>query len=350
MAILITGGAGYIGSHTLIQLIKNDYEVVVIDNLSNAQTEPLRRIEWLTGVKPTFYHGDIHDSILLRRIFNQHKIDAVVHFAGLKSVTESVSDPLRYYRNNISGTLALLEEMARFEVFRIVFSSSANVYGTPKAVPVTEDMPTSPTNPYGRTKLMSEEILNDLQKSDKRWSMAMLRYFNPVGAHESGMLGEDPKGLPNNIMPFISQVAVGLRPQLPVYGGDYDTPDGTGVRDYIHVVDLADAHISALEYLEHNTGFNTFNIGTGEGYSVLQLVDAFSRTAGVEIPYAIKERRPGDIGASWADPKRAKELMGWQANRNLEQMMQDTWRWQKSNPKGYIQKSAQNAEVVEWQP
>lgn len=335
MAILITGGAGYIGSHTLIQLINSGYEVVVIDNLSNAQLEPIRRIEQLTSVKPTFYHGDIQDDKLLRRIFNNHQIEAVVHFAGLKSVNESVAEPMRYYRNNIGGTLTLLEEMERFEVFRLVFSSSANVYGTPKAVPVTEDMPTSPTNPYGRTKLMSEQIFADLQQSDERWSMAMLRYFNPVGAHESGLLGEDPRGIPANIMPFISQVAVGIRPQLPIFGGDYDTPDGTGVRDYIHVTDLADAHVHALRYLENNCGFHTFNIGTGEGYSVLQLVNAFTQSTGIEIPYDIKERRPGDIAASWANPQKAQQQLGWQANRTLEQMMRDAWRWQSTNPEGY---------------
>jgi UDP-glucose 4-epimerase len=335
MAILVTGGAGYIGSHTIVQLINAQHEVVVIDNLSNSSVESLRRVNTITGVMPVFYHGDIQDHALLNSIFNEHDITAVVHFAGLKSVTDSMDIPLHYYRNNINGTLTLCEEMAKNNIFNLVFSSSANVYGRPEKVPVTEDMPTGATNPYGRTKLMIEQMLKDFHASDDRWSIALLRYFNPVGAHESGLIGEDPQGVPANIMPYISQVAIGIRPELSVYGDDYDTPDGTGVRDYIHVVDLADAHLKSLDYLAEHNGLHTFNIGTGSGYSVLELVNAFTETTGIEVPYSIKERRPGDIGESWANAELANKQLGWAAKRNLQQMMQDSWRWQSQNPQGY---------------
>ena len=337
MTILVTGGAGYIGSHTLVQLINADQEVVVIDNLSNSSVESLHRVRLITGVMPLFYNGDIQDQALLDRIFSKHNISAVIHFAGLKSVTDSIDSPLHYYRNNISGTLALCETMAKHHIFKLVFSSSANVYGLPDKVPVTEDMPTRATNPYGRTKLMIEQMLTDLHTADSRLSVALLRYFNPVGAHESGLIGEDPQGTPANIMPFISQVAIGQRAELSVFGGDYDTPDGTGVRDYIHVVDLADAHLKSLEYLNNNLGMHTFNIGTGSGYSVLELVNAFTSTTGIPVPYAIKERRPGDIGASWANADRANSQLGWTATRSLSQMMTDSWRWQSLNPNGYAQ-------------
>jgi UDP-glucose 4-epimerase len=335
MAILVTGGAGYIGSHTIVQLINSQHEVVVIDNLSNSSVESLRRVQTITGKMPVFFHGDIQDTALLDSIFNEHDITAVVHFAGLKSVTESMTKPQHYYRNNISGTLNLCEVMTKNNVYNLVFSSSASVYGLPEKVPVTEDMPTGATNPYGRTKLMIEQMLKDFHAADERWSIALLRYFNPVGAHESGLIGEDPQGIPANIMPFISQVAIGIHPQLSVYGGDYDTPDGTGVRDYIHVVDLADAHLKSLDYLEKNNGLHTFNIGTGEGYSVLELVSAFTQATGVAVPYAIKERRPGDIASCWANAELANNELGWSAKLNLQQMMQDSWRWQSKNPLGY---------------
>lgn len=335
MTILVTGGAGYIGSHTIVQLIESQQEVVVIDNLSNSSTESLHRIEMITGVQPTFYQGDIQDEVLLNKIFSEHNIKAVVHFAGLKSVNESVDQPQLYYRNNINGTLTLCEVMAQHNVFNLVFSSTANVYGIPETVPVTEDMPVGTTNPYGRTKLMIEQMLADFQVADERWSIALLRYFNPVGAHESGLIGEDPQGIPANIMPFISQVAIGRREELAIFGDDYDTPDGTGVRDYIHVMDLGYAHLKALEYLTDKPGIHTFNIGTGSGYSVLELVGAFTDATGIEIPYAIKGRRPGDIGASWANPALANETLGWQAKRSLRQMMEDAWRWQSQNPYGF---------------
>ncbi len=335
MAILVTGGAGYIGSHTIVQLINTEQEVVVIDNLSNSSQVSLQRIKAITGVSPTFYQGDIQDAKLLKLIFQKHQIESVVHFAGLKSVSDSVSQPVSYYRNNINGTLTLCEEMAKHNVFKLVFSSTASVYGLPETIPVTEDMPTGATNPYGRSKLMVEEILTDLNVADPRWSIALLRYFNPVGAHESGLIGEDPRGVPANIMPYISQVAIGRRPELSVFGGDYDTPDGTGVRDYIHVVDLADAHLKALNYLEFNEGVSTFNIGTGQGYSVLELVQAFTKVTGIEVPYQIKDRRPGDVAASWANADLAKAELGWTAKKDINQMMQDSWRWQSDNPKGY---------------
>jgi UDP-glucose 4-epimerase len=337
MTILVTGGAGYIGSHTIVQLINAKHDVVVIDNLCNSSAESLNRVETITGVKPLFYQGDIQDSSILEKIFQQHDISAVIHFAGLKSVNESIEDPMGYYRNNVAGTLNLCEQMAKHNVFNLVFSSTAAVYGLPDAVPITEEMSTGPTNPYGQSKLMVEQILKDLHKGDERWSVVLLRYFNPVGAHESGLIGEDPSGIPANIMPFISQVAIGIRPQLNIFGGDWDTPDGTGVRDYIHVLDLADAHLSSLQYLVENPGLYTFNVGTGQGYSVLELVKAFVDSTGIEVPYEIKERRPGDIAACWAEPARANQLLGWKAQRNLTQMMEDAWRWQSQNPQGYKQ-------------
>lgn len=335
MAVLVTGGAGYIGSHTIVQLIEAQQQVIVLDNLSNSSAESLNRIETITGQLPQFYHGDIQDGELLDTIFQSHDISAVVHFAGLKSVNESVANPMAYYRNNITGTLTLCEHMAKHNVFNIVFSSTASVYGVPEKMPVTEDMPTSSTNPYGRTKLMIEQMLADFHVSDSRWSIVLLRYFNPVGAHQSGLIGEDPQGIPANIMPFISQVAIGRREELSVFGNDYDTPDGTGVRDYIHVLDLANAHLCALDYLQQKPGLHTFNVGTGQGYSVLELVAAFTAATGIEIPYNIKPRRPGDVGSSWADPTLANQELNWQAKHNLEQMMQDSWRWQSQNPYGY---------------
>jgi UDP-glucose 4-epimerase len=335
MTILVTGGVGYIGSHTLVQLINTKQEVVVIDNLSNSSVESLNRIKAITGVMPTFYEGDIQDIDLLETIFTEHSIAAVIHFAGLKSVSNSVSQPLSYYRNNINGTLCLCEVMVKYQCFKLVFSSTASVYGSQDIMPITEGMSTGPTNPYGRSKLMVEHVLSDLNLSDKRWSVALLRYFNPVGAHESGLIGEDPLGVPANIMPYISQVAIGRLPELAVFGDDYDTPDGTGVRDYIHVIDLADAHLKALEFLFSNDGLHTFNIGTGEGYSVLELVNAFTRVTGIEVPYKIKARRPGDIAACYANADLAGEKLGWKAKLTLDQMMKDSWHWQSSNPKGY---------------
>ena len=337
MAILVTGGAGYIGSHTIVQLIEAERQVVVLDNLSNSSNESLNRIKTITGTAPIFYQGDIQDGQLLDTIFTEHDIAAVIHFAGLKSVNQSVSVPMTYYRNNIAGTLVLCEHMAKHGVFNMVFSSSASVYGLPDDVPVTEQMSTGATNPYGRTKLMIEQMLEDFQIGDERWKVALLRYFNPVGAHESGLIGEDPLDIPANIMPFISQVAIGRREKLTIFGDDYDTPDGTGVRDYIHVCDLANAHLKALEYLDTHNGTNIFNIGTGNGYSVLELVSAFTKATSIEIPYVIEGRRPGDIGACWADATYANEKLNWQATRNLEQMMQDSWRWQSLNPLGYRQ-------------
>jgi len=343
MAILVTGGAGYIGSHTIVQLIEAQHQVVVLDNLSNACVESLERVATITGHSPTFYQGDIQDGAILDKIFQTHDIDAVIHFAGLKSVNESVANPMAYYRNNIVGTLTLCEHMAKHQVFNMVFSSTASVYGIPDTVPVTEDMPTDSTNPYGRTKLMIEQMLTDLNTSDPRWSVVLLRYFNPIGAHESGIIGEDPQGVPANIMPFISQVAIGRRQQLAVFGDDYDTPDGTGVRDYIHVVDLANAHLCSLNYLNDNPGLHTFNVGTGQGYSVLELVDAFTTATGIEIPYRIEPRRPGDVGASWANPTLANQQLNWQAQRDLKQMMHDSWRWQSQNPVGYREQQKQGS-------
>ena len=333
--ILVTGGAGYIGSHTCIELLNEGHQVVVVDNLDNASDESLNRVRQITGKLLDFYNVDVCDTDALRDVFAMHRIDAVIHFAGLKAVGESVTKPLRYYRNNLDSTLSLCEVMAEFGVKQLVFSSSATVYGLPERVPITEDFPTWCTNPYGWTKLMNEQILRDVQVAHPDWSIVLLRYFNPIGAHESGRIGEDPSGIPNNLMPYIAQVAVGRRDVLHVYGDDYATPDGTGVRDYIHVVDLALGHCRAIAYAGEHTGTEAINLGTGQGYSVLDMVKAFEAASGVKIPYQIDPRRPGDVAVSFADPAKAKALLGWSATRDLETMCRDTWRWQSQNPQGY---------------
>lgn len=335
MKILVTGGAGYIGSHTCVELLVAGMEIVVFDNLSNARQESLRRVATITGRAPVFVRGDIRDAAALRQVFAEHRVDAVIHFAGLKAVGESVEQPLRYYDNNVNGTVQLLQAMDEAGVRRLVFSSSATVYGEPQRVPIREDFPLSATNPYGRSKLMIEEILRDLCCSDPRWQVALLRYFNPVGAHESGLIGEDPNGVPNNLMPYLSQVAIGKRPEVTVFGGDYPTPDGTGVRDYIHVVDLAHGHLKALEVLPDRQGVLTVNLGTGRGYSVLEMLAAFGRACGRELPYRIAARRAGDAAVCYADPAYAADLLGWRAERSIEQMCADSWRWQSRNPDGY---------------
>ena len=335
MHILLTGGAGYIGSHTYIELVKAGFKPVILDNFYNAKPEVLKRLETITGAPVPFVEADIRDRAALDAVFAKWPFTAVVHFAGLKAVGESVAKPLMYYDNNVSGTVNLLEAMAAAKVKQLVFSSSATVYGDPHAVPIREDFPLSATNPYGRSKLMIEDILRDLYKSDASWDLALLRYFNPVGAHESGLIGEDPQGIPNNLMPFVAQVAVGKREKLSVFGNDYPTPDGTGVRDYIHVVDLAKGHVKALQKLAGNPGLVTVNLGTGQGYSVLDMVRAFEKAAGKSIPYQIVERRPGDIAACYADPANALAVLGWQAEKNLEDMCADGWRWQSGNPNGY---------------
>ena len=335
MKILVTGGAGYIGSHTCLELLAAGCEVVVLDNLSNARQESLRRVAEITGRAPCFVRGDVRDESALRQVFAGHQIEAVIHFAGLKAVGESVEQPLRYYDNNVNGSLCLLRAMDAAGVRRLVFSSSATVYGDPHVVPIREDFLLSVTNPYGRSKLMVEDILRDLCLSDPRWQVALLRYFNPVGAHESGLIGEDPNGIPNNLMPFVSQVAIGKRPEVVVFGNDYPTPDGTGVRDYIHVVDLARGHLKALDALRNTQGALTINLGTGRGYSVLEMIKAFSLACGRELPYRIAARRPGDVAASYADPAYAAKVLGWRAERGIEQMCADSWRWQSRNPDGY---------------
>lgn len=338
MAILITGGAGYIGSHTAVELLNEGYEVVVYDNLSNSSKESLKRVEEITGKHVKFYEGDILDGEHLKAMFEAEKIEAVIHCAALKAVGESVRMPLEYYQNNISGTLSLLGVMRDAGVKNIVFSSSATVYGNPETIPITEECPKGEcTNPYGWTKSMMEQIMSDLQKSDPEWNVVLLRYFNPVGAHESGRIGEDPKGIPNNLMPYISQVAVGKREKLGVFGDDYDTPDGTGVRDYIHVVDLAKGHVKAIRYIFSNPGLDVINLGTGRGYSVLDMVKAFSKAVGRDLPYEIKPRREGDIAMCYADPKKAERVLGWKAEKTLEDMCQDAWRWQSQNPDGYVE-------------
>lgn len=334
--ILVTGGAGYIGSHTCLALLNAGYQVIVVDNLLNSKTESIKRVEQLTGKKITFYQTDLLDQTGLEAIFSSEKIDSVIHFAGLKSVGESVRLPLYYHHNNITGTLILLETMKKSGVKNLVFSSSATVYGDPASVPILEHFPLSATNPYGRTKLFIEEILRDLFVSDKSWNLTLLRYFNPVGAHESGLIGEDPNGIPNNLLPYISQVAVGKLKELSVFGNDYPTPDGTGVRDYIHVVDLADGHVKAVKKLEENPGLQVYNLGTGIGYSVLDMIKAFEKASGRKIPYRISERRPGDIAACYADSSKANRELGWKAERNLEMMCSDAWRWQSQNPNGYV--------------
>lgn len=335
MKILVTGGAGYIGSHTCVELLNNGYEVVVVDNLCNSSEESLNRVKTITGKNVTFYESDILNEQALVTIFTEHNIDAVIHFAGLKAVGESIDMPLEYYRNNLTGTLVLLKVMRGFNVKDFVFSSSATVYGDPHTVPIKENFPLSATNPYGRSKLIIEEICRDLHISDSNWNIALLRYFNPVGAHESGLIGEDPNGIPNNLIPYISQVAIGKLEKLSVFGNDYDTPDGTGVRDYIHVVDLARGHIKALEKLTSRPGIVIYNLGTGQGYSVLEMVKAFEEASGCTVPYQIMPRRSGDIAQCYADPTFAEHEIGWKAEHGLVEMTRDTWRWQKNNPQGY---------------
>ncbi len=334
--VLITGGAGYIGSHTALELLNTGYEVVVYDNLSNSSEESLKRVEELTGKSVKFYEGDVLDAAKLAEMFKAEGIDAVIHCAALKAVGESVRKPLEYYRNNINGTLTLMDVMRTVGVKNIVFSSSATVYGSPEIIPITEECPKGQcTNPYGWTKSMMEQIMTDLQKADPEWNVILLRYFNPVGAHKSGRIGEDPKGIPNNLMPYITQVAVGKLEKLGVFGDDYDTPDGTGVRDYIHVVDLAIGHVKAIDYILTNPGLDIINLGTGIGYSVLDMVKAFSKACGKELPYEIKPRREGDIAMCYADPAKALKVLGWKAERGLDEMCEDSWRWQSQNPDGY---------------
>ena len=333
--ILVTGGAGFIGSHTCVELLEAGYEVVIVDNFSNSKPEALNRIKKITGKDFAFYEADLLDLAALEKIFEENKIDAVIHFAGLKAVGESVINPLSYYDNNVSGSIALAEVMAEFGVKRIVFSSSATVYAAPGDTQIREDFPLEPVNPYGRSKLMVENIYRDLSKSDGQWKIAILRYFNPVGAHSSGMIGEDPNGIPNNLMPYISQVAVGRLKELSVFGSDYPTPDGTGVRDYIHVVDLALGHLAALRALDTRSGLMTINLGTGKGCSVLELISAFETASGQTVPYRIAERRPGDIATCYADPSFAESELGWRAQLDVTAMCRDTWNWQSKNPQGY---------------
>lgn len=336
MTILVTGGAGYIGSHTTLALLQSGFDVLVIDNLCNSSAESLRRVGQIAGRAPVFVEGDIRDPVLLQRLFAEHSIKAVLHFAGLKAVGESVAQPLRYYDNNMHGSQVLLQAMADAGVFNFVFSSSATVYGEPAQMPISEACPVGqPTNPYGRSKLMVEDMLRDLAVSDPRWRIAILRYFNPVGAHESGLIGEDPNGIPNNLLPYIAQVAVGKLPELAVFGNDYPTPDGTGVRDYIHVVDLAEGHLRALEALHTCTGTHVWNLGTGHGYSVLAMIRAFEAASGQRVPYRVVPRRPGDIATCYADPSKAARELGWKARRGLPEMMRDAWRWQSTNPNGF---------------
>ena len=334
--ILVTGGAGYIGSHTVLQLLEAGHQVIVLDNLCNSSQESLNRFEKLTGKNTIFVQGDIRDHTILELLFSKHKINAVIHFAGLKAVGESVEKPLNYYNTNVYGTLTLCEAMNKFGVKNLVFSSSATVYGDPVKLPLHEDMPTGkPTNPYGMSKLMVELVLRDLYKADNKWNIALLRYFNPAGAHPSGRIGEDPNGIPNNLMPFITQVATGKRDKLSIYGNDYDTPDDTGVRDYIHVEDLAAGHLKALEKLSTGSGIVTYNLGTGQGYSVLDMVKEFEKQSGKAIPYEFVPRRGGDVAACYADPKTASDALGWTATRGLAEMCRDSWNWQSSNPEGY---------------
>lgn len=335
MNVLLTGGSGYIGSHTCVELLLAGHSVVVLDNLSNSSVIVLERVTKITGKAPVFVQGDIRDRQILRVVFAEHAIDAVVHFAGLKAVGESVEKPLLYYDNNVGGSVILFDEMHAAGVKTIVFSSSATVYGDPATVPINEEFPLSATNPYGRSKLIIEDILRDLARADRGWKVALLRYFNPVGAHASGLIGEDPSGTPNNLMPYIAQVAIGRRSHLSIFGDDYPTPDGTGVRDYIHVVDLARGHLAALKALTQRSGVQTWNLGTGRGVSVLGMVAAFEAASGRKIPYQIVPRRPGDVAQCWADPTRAEMEIGWRAELDLARMCADTWRWQQSNPDGY---------------
>ena len=337
MKILVTGGAGYIGTHTLIELQKAGHETVVVDNLANSQKESLNRVsELLGGVEIPFYKVDIRDREGLNRVFQEHEFDACIHFAGLKAVGESVEKPLEYYENNMSGTFVLLDVMRKHNCKNIIFSSSATVYGDPAVIPITEDCPKGHcTNPYGQTKSMLEQVLIDIQKADPEWNVVLLRYFNPIGAHKSGRIGENPNGIPNNLMPYITQTAVGKRKELGVFGNDYDTPDGTGVRDYIHVVDLATAHVAALKAIADKKGLAIYNIGTGHGYSVLDVVDAFEKANNLKVPYVIKPRRAGDIATCFCDPTKAKIELGWEAKYGIEDMCRDSWNWQKNNPNGY---------------
>lgn len=336
MAILVTGGAGYIGSHTCIELLKAGYDVVVVDNLYNSSEKAIARVEEISGKKVTFYKADILDREKLNEIFDKESIDSVIHFAGLKAVGESVAKPLEYYHNNMTGTFILCEVMRDHNVKNIIFSSSATVYGDPAFIPITEECPKGKiTNPYGQTKGMLEQVLTDLNVADPEWNVVLLRYFNPIGAHKSGLIGEDPKGIPNNLVPYIAQVAVGKLECLGVFGDDYDTPDGTGVRDYIHVVDLAVGHVKALKKIEEKAGVNIYNLGTGNGYSVLQVVKAFEKACGKTIKYQIKPRRAGDIATCYSDAAKAKEELGWVAERGIEEMCEDSWRWQSNNPNGY---------------
>ena len=336
MAILVTGGAGFIGSHTVVELQNAGYEVVVVDNLSNSSEKSLKRVEEITGKPVKFYKADILDNPALEEIFQKESIDSCIHFAGLKAVGESVQKPWEYYHNNITGTLLLLDVMRKHNVKNIVFSSSATVYGSPEVVPVTEECPKGEiTNPYGQTKAMLEQVLTDIYKADNEWNVVLLRYFNPIGAHKSGKIGENPNGIPNNLMPYITQVAVGKLEKLGVFGDDYDTPDGTGVRDYIHVVDLAKGHVKAIEKVKENPGLKIYNLGTGIGYSVLDIVKNFEEATGITIPYEIKPRRAGDIATNYADASLAKRELGWTAENGIKEMCQDAWRWQSQNPNGF---------------
>lgn len=335
MKILVTGGAGYIGSHTCVELLNSGYEIIVVDNFSNSKLESLQRVREITGKQFTVYEANLQDKEILKKIFRDNKIEAVIHFAGLKAVGESVQLPLRYYENNLIGTIHLCEVMKEYGVKRIVFSSSATVYGMPEKVPIEETSSLRATNPYGRTKQMIEEILQDLRVSDPEWSVALLRYFNPIGAHKSGRIGEDPNGIPNNLLPYISQVAAGKLEQLNVFGNDYPTPDGTGVRDYIHVVDLSKGHLKALEKVLNSTGIEAYNLGTGNGYSVLEIIAAFEAATGKKIRYQIIDRRTGDIAACYANPAKAQIELGWVAEKGIAEMCKDTWRWQANNPNGY---------------
>lgn len=333
--ILVTGGAGYIGSHTVVELLAAGHELLILDNFSNSSPKVLERIAQISGKTPPVVDGDIRDAGLLEKLFAAYPIASVIHFAGLKAVGESVEQPMRYYDNNVVGSLRLFEAMAKAGVHRLVFSSSATVYGDPHRVPIDESFPLQVTNPYGRSKLMIEDMLRDIGQADSKWRVALLRYFNPVGAHASGLIGEDPRGIPNNLMPYVAQVAVGRREALSVFGGDYATPDGTGVRDYIHVVDLARGHLAALAALDRQPGVVATNLGTGRGYSVLEVVAAFERASGKKVPYRIVDRRPGDVAACYADPARAKEMLGWLAERDIDTMCADAWRWQSANPSGF---------------
>ena len=338
MQILVTGGAGYIGSHTCVDLLQAGHEVIVIDSLLNSKEESIRRIAEITGRKLTFHKVDLLDKAAVDKVFKESQVEAVIHFAGLKAVGESVAMPLQYYKNNLIGSLVLFEVMANHEVRNLVFSSSATVYGDPATLPITEDFPLKASNPYGWAKVMLEQILRDLCQAEPALNVALLRYFNPVGAHPSGRIGEDPKGIPNNLVPYIAQVAVERLPELQVFGNDYPTPDGTGVRDYIHVMDLAHGHVKALEKLAANPGLVTYNLGTGRGYSVLEMVKAFAAAAGKEIPYRVVARRPGDIASCYADPSKAERELSWKATRDISAMCEDTWRWQMQNPNGYEEK------------